>query len=75
MGRHAIGKHAPEFMPDEAEINYRAKAAQWFTLHKWEDALVDRIMLEDDPPIDVVERLVRRYGPDKARELVLRMME
>ena len=70
-----MGKQTPDYVPDKSELNYRAKAVQWFSLHKWDDAVADRIMYHEDPPISVVERLVRRHGPVKAYEIIKRMMQ
>lgn len=68
-----MARDAPLYLPDEADINYRALAVQWFSAHKWDTGLVDAIMYHDSPSIETVERLVHRLGPDLAYNLLLRM--
>lgn len=65
-----MSRDAPSYLPDEADINYRAMAVRWFTEHKWAEPIVDDIMYYENPTIDTVERLVRRYGPVVALEVI-----
>lgn len=65
-----MARSEPVYLPDEADINYRAVATRFFKVRGWDIRVVDQIMNHDNPSIDTVERLVRVYGDDYAYQLI-----
>jgi hypothetical protein len=68
-----MARDAPVYLPDEADIYYRATAEKFFKVRHWDVRVVNQIMLHDNPSIDAVERLVRVYGEDYAYQLIQRV--
>lgn len=69
-----MGTQIPDFVPTLPEIYSRGEALRWFQLMDWPDTVIDSIMLDDDPEIDVVRRMVYDHGPDAALNRLRRFL-
>lgn len=58
------------FMPAPEEISVRAEIVQWMGMMNWPSDVMDAVMLNDNPCVEHVRRLVYRYGPIKALQLI-----
>lgn len=68
-------KSQAEYVPDVADVWYRANAVLWMQDQGWDSRIIDSVMYRDTPTIDTVERLVGRYGEKKAYDLIKRITE
>lgn len=62
------------YLPDEKEIYRRAHWMRWMARQGWDDAINLSMMLEDHPSIELVERVVKRHGLERGREIIEKLM-
>ena len=70
MGR----KNTPDYLPLPGEILSRGEALRWMIRVGWSWDLIDSIMMHDCPDLETVRRLVYQYGPEDARQRMIRML-
>lgn len=59
----------PEYLPTPAEIRERRAMCDWLREHGFIDPMWGCcIMIYESPSFELVQRMVRRYGEDEARE-------
>lgn len=46
----------------EEELHYRRTLVRWMSRHEWPPRVCDRIFMEDDPPLEVVQELIQQHG-------------
>jgi len=63
------------YNPSPDEIRNRAKILLWMQEQKWDDNFITSIMIYDSPEIEVVWKMVDKYGPKIAYEKLIGFFE
>ena len=66
---------AKSYSPTPNEIRTRAKVLLWMQEQKWDDNFITSVMIYDSPEIEVVWKMVEKYGAAIAYEKLMGFFE
>lgn len=67
--------NGPSYKPSRAEINDRIEAMQWMEEMGWPGWIIDAVMVDDNPEIPTVRRIVYQHGPVRALKILKSFLE
>ena len=65
----------PEYLPSPDEIRDRANILLWMQEQNWSDDFITSVMIYDSPEIELVWRMVDKYGPEVAYKKMMEFLE
>ena len=63
------------YVPSQDEIRARAEILRWMMLMEWDMGVIDAILYRDNPTPETVRRLAYQHGPERAYDILVRMLE
>lgn len=63
------------YLPSPTEIKERSELMLWMELMDWDVSVIDAVMYDDNPTPQTVRRLAYTHGPEKALQILLKMLE